>query len=208
MAVAVLFSAGKDSALATALLDPFYDVVACHCTFGLDDVDPDPDPAATAAGAAAALDLSFATVELDGSVAREATDLIVADGYPRAGIQRVHEHALETVARLERAGGAPVTAVADGTRRDDRVPAVDRSFAQSLEDRHGVDYLRPLAGYGRSAVDDLVERLLTVETGPSDGLATADYETELRALLAADHGPGTVDDVFPDHVQSRVTGRR
>jgi len=38
--------------------------------------------------------------------------------------------------------------VADGTRRDDRVPTLDRSFAQSLEDRHGVSYVRPLLGYG------------------------------------------------------------
>jgi len=26
--------------------------------------------------------------------------------------------------------------------------------------------------------------------------------------MAAEHGPETVADVFPDHVQSRVTGRR
>ena len=46
MAVAVLFSAGKDSALAARLLDPFSDVVACHCTFG---IATDPPPSRTSA---------------------------------------------------------------------------------------------------------------------------------------------------------------
>ncbi|MFB6152577.1 MAG: alpha hydrolase [Haloarculaceae archaeon] len=197
--VATLFSGGKDSALVAALLDPFYEVTLCHCTFG---VETDPSAVETAADAADALGLPFVTVELDRPVAREAVDRMVADGYPRNGIQRVHEHALERVAAGE------FGAVADGTRRDDRVPSVDRSFARSLEDRQGVDYVRPLAGYGRGAVDDLVDRLLTVETGPSERLATADYEAELRALVAREHGPDAVADVFPDHVQSRVTGRR
>jgi len=220
-AVAALFSAGKDSALAAALLDPVYDVVCCHCTFDADaeslalDGDPfsatartDPTPAVVAARAAEALDVPLATVELDAAVAEEAVERMVDDGYPRAGIQRVHEHALETVAGRERVAGRRVAAIADGTRRDDRVPTVDRPVAQSLEDRHGVDYVRPLAGYGRGAVDDLVDRLFAVETGPSEELATADYETELRALMAVEHGPETVRAVFPEHTQSRVVGRR
>ena len=205
MAVAVLFSAGKDSALAARLLDPFSDVVLCHCTFG---IATDPPTTDVAASAADALDLPLATVDLDRSVAAEAVERMVADGYPRAGIQRVHEHALETVAGRETVAGEAVTAIADGTRRDDRVPAVDRSLARSIEDSHGVDYLRPLAGYGRSAVDEFAGRLLAVETGPSETLTTADYETELRALLVAERGPESVREVFPEHTQSRVVGRR
>ena len=214
MAVAALFSAGKDSALAALLLDPFYDVVVCHCTFGVetdsdsDRPDQDTPPADVAARAAEALEFPFATVELDREVAERAVERMVADGYPREGIQQVHEHALEVVAGRDRLAGRDVKAVADGTRRDDRVPAVDRSVAQSLEDRHDVDYVRPLAGYGRNAVDDLVARRLLVETGPSERLPTADYETELRALIARDSGPETVAEIFPDHTQSRVVGRR
>jgi len=204
-AVATLFSAGKDSALAAHLLNPVYDVVVCHCTFG---VETDPPANDVAGRAAEALGYPLATVELDPEVAREAVERMVDDGYPRPGIQRVHEHALETVASRERVAGRRVAAVADGTRRDDRVPTVDRAVAQSLEDRHGVDYVRPLAGYGRGAVDDLVDRLFAVETGQSETLATADYETELRALLAAEHGLATVREVFPEHTQSRVVGRR
>ncbi len=214
MAVAVLFSAGKDSALAALLLAPFYDVVACHCRFGLgvdshgDGADASPPPGEVASSVADALDLPFASVELDRGVAEAAVERMVADGYPREGLQHVHEHALETVAGNERLAGRAVRAVADGTRRDDRVPTVDRSLARSLEDRHGVDYIRPLAGYGRRAVDDLVARRLDVETGPSGRVATADYETELRSLLAAEHGTETVAEVFPTHTQSRVVGRR
>jgi len=125
-----------------------------------------------------------------------------ADGYPRNGIQRVHQHALERVADLD------VDAVADGTRRDDRVPTVSRAQAQSLEDRHGVDYLSPLAGLGRRAVDRLVDETLRVETGPSAKLPKGDYEAELRALIAADHGADAVAAVFPDHEQSYVRGLR
>lgn len=202
-AVATLFSAGKDSALAAALLDPFYDVVLCSCTFGLGGA-----VAETAHGASSGAGFPVTTVELEESVAREAVEQMVADGYPREGVQLVHEHALETVASREAVGGVAHAAVADGTRRDDRAPVVGRPFAQSLEDRNGVDYLRPLAGYGRGAVDDLAGRLFEVETGPTETLATGDYETELRALMTVEHGEEVVSDVFPDHVQSRVVGRR
>jgi predicted subunit of tRNA(5-methylaminomethyl-2-thiouridylate) methyltransferase len=209
---ATLFSAGKDSTLAALLLDPFYDVVACHCTFGLSiesSMGPSGGPSVveTAREAGERVGFPVATVELDERVAREAVERMVADGYPREGIQLVHEHALETVAGLERVGGKSFAVVADGTRRDDRAPVIDRPFAQSLEDRHGVDYVRPLAGYGRGAIDDLAARSLDVERGPSEELATGDYETELRALMADEYGSGVVDEVFPEHTQSRVVGR-
>jgi predicted subunit of tRNA(5-methylaminomethyl-2-thiouridylate) methyltransferase len=207
--VVVLFSAGKDSALAACLLDHFYDVVLCHCQF---DVDIEAPVAETANSAAGVLDLPLVTVEFDESIARETVERMVDDGYPRAGVQFVHEHALGTVAARKTltvdGEGRRFGALADGPRRDDRVPSLDRGFAQSLEDRHDVSYVRPLLGYGRDAVDELVERLLTVETGPSERVTTADYETELRALIAAEYDPETVADVFPDHVQSRVTGSR
>ena len=129
-AVAALYSGGRDSTLAALLLAPFYDVTLCSCTFGIEPLAEYARPGADALG------LPLETVALEESVAREATERMIADGYPRRGIQRVHEHALETVAAATDAG-----AVADGTRRDDRVPVVDRSTARSLEDRRGIDYL-------------------------------------------------------------------
>jgi len=190
--VGLLYSGGRDSSLAARLLAPLCEVTLCCGTFGVTD---DYRHARTAGRA-----LGFETerLGLDEAVAREAVDRMVADGYPREGIQRVHEHALERAAES-------FGAVADGTRRDDRVPTVDRSLAQRVEDRHGVAHLAPLAGVGHAAVDALAGGL-AVETGPSEALSTGDYEAELRALMAAEYGEATVAEVFPEHTQSRVTG--
>lgn len=195
MELALLYSGGKDSSLAALILDAFYDVELVTAHFGLtEDFEH-------GRAAAEALGFPFDTVELDREVAEEAVELMLADGYPRNGIQRVHEHALEAVADRD------VVAIADGTRRDDRVPTVSRATAQSLEDRHDIDYLAPLSGFGRNAVDSLVERELVVETGPSEEISRADYEGELRELIRTEHGEEAVHSVFPDHDQTIVRGR-
>jgi len=194
MALALLYSGGKDSSLAALFLSRFYEVRCVTAHFGVtDDWEH-------AERAAAALGFPFDTVDLDRAVADEAVERMRADGYPRNGIQQVHEHALDRIARLD------VDAVADGTRRDDRVPSVSRAQAQSLEDRHGVDYIAPLSGFGRHAVDRLVDVTLDVETGPSEQIRKADYEGELRVLLAEAGGPEAVAAVFPDHEQTYVHG--
>ncbi|AUV83287.1 alpha hydrolase [Salinigranum rubrum] len=194
MELALLYSGGKDSTLAALLLDSFYDVTLVTGWFGVTD------DWRHAREAAETLGYGFERVELDRSVAQEAVDRMQSDGFPRHGIQQVHTHALERVAELN------VTAIADGTRRDDRVPTVSRAQAQSLEDRHDVDYLSPLSGFGRRAIDRLVERRLEVESGPSAEVKKADYESELRELLTERHGRSAVEAVFPDHTQTRVRG--
>jgi predicted subunit of tRNA(5-methylaminomethyl-2-thiouridylate) methyltransferase len=194
--LALCFSGGKDSTLAALLLDAFYDVRLVTAHFGVTDAWRHAREAADALG------YPFETVVLDRAVASTAVERIRADGYPRNGIQHVHERALEAVADLD------VGAVADGTRRDDRVPTVSRAQAQSLEDRHGVDYIAPLSGFGRGAVDRLVDATLDVEVGPSETVPKADYETELRTLLMEAAGEAAVDDVFPAHTQTRVRGFR
>jgi predicted subunit of tRNA(5-methylaminomethyl-2-thiouridylate) methyltransferase len=196
MELALLYSGGKDSTLAALLLDSFYDVRLVTTHFDVTD------DWRHARDAAAALDYPFESVVLDRSVAEAAVERIHEDGYPRNGIQRVHEHALEVVA----ADG--VDAVADGTRRDDRVPTMSRAGAQSLEDRHGVDYVAPLWGFGRGAVDRLVDATLDVRSGPSAEIEKADYEGELRALMAEQYGIDAVEAAFPDHVQTAVRGLR
>jgi predicted subunit of tRNA(5-methylaminomethyl-2-thiouridylate) methyltransferase len=196
MRCGLLYSGGKDSTLAALVLDPFYEVTLVTATFGIADVVSPGRRAAEAVG------FDFETIELDRTIAEAAVERMVTDGYPRTGIQRVHEHAVETIA------GSEFQAIADGTRRDDRVPTIDRSVAQSVEDRLDVDYLAPLSGFGRDAIDALVEAHLRVETGPSEAIPKADYETELRALMAEEHGAETVADVFPEHTQSRVVGRK
>ncbi len=193
MEVGLLYSGGTDSTLAARLLDGLSAVTLCCGTFGVTD------DYRRAREAGRRLGFETTVLELDPAIAHDAVERMVADGYPRRGIQRVHEHALERAATTW-------PAVADGTRRDDRTPTVDRPLAQSLEDRFGVVHLAPLAGIGRGAVDRLADAHLTVETGPSEALRTGDYEAELRALMRREHGQETVDAVFPEHVQSRVTG--
>jgi predicted subunit of tRNA(5-methylaminomethyl-2-thiouridylate) methyltransferase len=155
----MLYSGGKDSTLAALALARFYDVTLVTAHFGVTDAAENARETADAVG------FDFEAMELDRDVAREAVDRMLADGFPRNGIQQVHEHALETLAERD------YDAVADGTRRDDRVPTVSRAWAQSLEDRHGVDYLAPLSGFGRGAVDRLGVANLAVETAPSQPLA-------------------------------------
>jgi len=166
-------------------------------TFGVADPSP-------AREAASAVGFEHETVELDPDVAHAAVEQMYDDGFPRNGIQQVHEHAVKVVAAGEWADS--LAAVADGTRRDDRVPTVDRPLAQSVEDRFGVDYLAPLAGVGRGAIDAMAADRLDVETGPSAQIPKADYEVELRELLVEQYGEGAVADVFPEHTQSRVLG--
>jgi predicted subunit of tRNA(5-methylaminomethyl-2-thiouridylate) methyltransferase len=194
MECGLLFSAGKDSSISALLLEEFYDVTLVTAHFGItDDWEH-------AADAAEALDFPFESLELPGETVDEAVEQMREDGYPRAGIQRVHEAALEAIA-------AEYDVVADGTRRDDRVPTISRAIAQSLEDRRDVDYVAPLSGFGRDAIDRLVEAHLTVESGPTEEIPKGDYETELRARIESRWGADTVAEIFPDHDQTRVTGR-
>jgi predicted subunit of tRNA(5-methylaminomethyl-2-thiouridylate) methyltransferase len=196
MEVGLLYSGGKDSTLAALAVERFGDVTLLCSSFGItDDFEH-------AVQAGQSVGFPTRRVDLDPDVARAAAEQIVADGFPRNGVQTVHEHALERAAALD------YDAIADGTRRDDRVPAVPRPLAQSIEDRYGVSHLAPLAGFGRSAIDSMVEETLVVETAPSEEIPKGDYETELRALIAQQHGQETVEECFPEHTQSRVTGRR
>ena len=196
MECGLLYSGGKDSTLAALLLADFYDLTLLTARFG---VTSDWEHARASAGGTA---IDFQPLDLDRSVAEEAVERMVEDGYPRNGIQQVHLHALETAASMGFA------AVADGTRRDDRVPSVSRAQAQSLEDRHDVDYIAPLSGFGRGAVDRLVEATLDVTVGPSEEIPRADYEAELRAILTEEYGEGAIEEVFPAHDQTNVRNVR
>jgi tRNA methyltransferase len=196
MELGLLYSGGKDSTLAALLLEEFYDVTLVTASFGISDDWKHARETAEATG------FAFERLELDPTVAREAVARIHEDGFPRNGIQHVHLQALEALAADR------FDAVADGTRRDDRVPTVSRAQAQSLEDRYDVDYISPLSGFGRTAVDRLVETRLEVTVGPSETIDRADYEAELRALIAEEEGTDAIGKLFPDHEQTYVTDVR
>lgn len=194
MTCGLLYSGGKDSSLAALVLEGFYDVTLVTAHFGVTD------EWRHAIEAAETLGFDAASIELEADVIEAATDQMYDDGYPRRGIQLVHEAALEAIA-------TEYDVVADGTRRDDRVPTVSRALAQSLEDRHDVDYVAPLSGFGRDVVDELVDDHLVVESGPSEEISKGDYETELRAHIEARWGVGAVEEIFPAHEQTRVVDR-
>lgn len=196
MRVGLLYSGGTDSSLAALLLDRFYDVTLVTVHFGITE------DWRRAEEAADAVDLPFRSVELDRSVAESALERILADGRARSGIDELHVAALEALARDD------YEAVADGTRRDDRVPSVSRAKAQQLEREYDVDYLAPLSGFGRRAVDRLVDRHLDVEVGPSEEIDRPDYETVLRALCAERADLDDVEAMFPSRNQTAVIGLR
>jgi predicted subunit of tRNA(5-methylaminomethyl-2-thiouridylate) methyltransferase len=196
MEVGLLYSGGKDSTLAALLLERVSKVTLLCGTFGITDDYEHAREAASAVG------FPSARLDLAEPVAADAVGRILADGYPQNGIQQVHEHA------LERAAAGSFDAIGDGTRRDDGAPVVARPLAQSVEDRFGVSYLAPLAGFGREAIDELAAAHLVVESGPSTTVPKGDYEAELRERIRETEGQARVDDVFPAHRQSRVVGVR
>jgi predicted subunit of tRNA(5-methylaminomethyl-2-thiouridylate) methyltransferase len=198
---AVLFSGGKDSALAALLLEPHYAVTLVTCGFGMTSLGEN------AAESAAALALPHERRQLSDCVLEAAVRRLVDDGYPNNAVQLVHEAAIERLAADAYQSDSDFDVIADGTRRGDRTPTVSSSFAQSVEDRFDISYVAPLAGFGRQSVDTLVAAHLDIETGASETLAKGDYETALRVALRDQAGDSAVTDIFPDHEQSRVIGR-
>ncbi|QLC49651.1 alpha hydrolase [Methanolobus zinderi] len=197
MQVSVLFSGGKDSSLAAILLEPFFDVELVTCSFSLLPVGD------IARETAENLGFAHRVVRLDMPVLEKAYAMVIKDGFPKNAINYIHSAAVERLAK-----DADVNFIADGIRRDDRVPVLDISRIRSIEDRNGVHYMSPLKGYGRAAVNELVDRYLVIEEDQSDNVIKADYETELREMIRQKDGPEKINDVFPAHVQSHVIERK
>ena len=194
MKAGVLFSGGKDSALAAILLARDYDVELNTCVF-----DPDQEVLAVQA-AAAAIDLPFRRRVLGRDLLDEAVDLLLSCGYPNDSISMVHRAAVRTLA-------GEYAVVGDGARRDDRVPRIERSEVQHLEATTGCSYVRPLLGYGKPEVKRLAEKLLVVQYGETDDIGSGDYEQEIRRAIRA-RGINPALFFPPRHLQSLVVGRR
>jgi len=194
MEAGVLFSGGKDSALAAILLARDYGVELNTCVF-----DPDRKVPAVQA-AAAALNLPLRIRVLGSDLLEEAVDLLLSCGYPNDAISMVHRAAVETLA-------AEYAVVGDGTRRDDRVPRLERSEVQHLETTTGCSYVRPLLGYGKPEVERLAGRLLVVQYGETGSIGNGDYEQEIRGAICA-RGIDPASFFPPHHLQSLVVGRK
>lgn len=199
MKACVLFSSGKDSSLAAILLEPFYDVELVTINFGVAPTYEYAEESALALG------FPHRVKTLDAELVQEAAAMLAEDGRPARAINHLHRAALEAVCSETLTG-----IVADGTRRDDRVPVLTPAEVSSLEDRHNVTYIRPLMGYGRSGINALVDTHLQVVQGESDGVDKADYEAELRHFIRKQYNEGDsiVERLFPAHIQSHVIGRK
>lgn len=197
MKVAVLFSGGKDSGLSALLLEPFFeDLELVTFSFGKDLAWK------TAAEAARIIGHPHRTVTFDDSVLERAIELLRSRGFPNDALDYVHSVAVEMLAD-------EFEFVADGTRRDDRSPAMSKSAIKSLEDRRHVNYLRPLAGLGGRAIKQMASRYLEFEEEPSYQYPASDFEVGIRHILEERHGQAEVERIFPaNHKHTRVIRRK
>jgi predicted subunit of tRNA(5-methylaminomethyl-2-thiouridylate) methyltransferase len=194
MKAGVLYSGGKDSSLAAIMLGTYYEVELNMFVFDPSRRVPSVESAAHAIGFPLKI-RTFGRELLD-----EMAETVIRCGHPADAINAIHRTALEDLC-------AEYRVVGDGTRFDDRVPMLDRSEVQSLCDRTGCSYVRPLLGFARAEINRLTERLLTVEYGETGTIRNGDYEAELRAAIRAKgHDPTAL---FPaHHDQSLVVGKR
>ncbi|ACL15910.1 alpha hydrolase [Methanosphaerula palustris] len=192
MKAAVLFSGGKDSALAALMLARDYQVELN--TFVFDQHHS--LPAVEAAADALSLPLIRRTF---GTALRDRLVVMIRQcGYPNDAINLVHRYAITALAE-------EYAVVGDGTRLNDRVPMLTFGEVQRIEAKYGCSYVRPLLGFGRTEVNRLVDRLLIVQYGESSTLQNGDYEHELRdALVIQGVDPSAF---FPQrHEQSLICG--
>jgi hypothetical protein len=189
--VALLYSGGKDSSLAAHMLSKYYKVKLLTATFGILDSWKYAKESANIIG------FEHEVKKFVRSVIEEASEMIIKDGFPKNGINFIHRHVLSAAAKEHKL-------VADGTRRDDRVPLLRRREIRSLEDMYGIEYIAPLRGLGYKTINRLATKIFKIEEGESGKIQHADYEAEIRAVLK--EKGCEVKNFFPSHKQSRVIG--
>lgn len=195
MKAGVLYSGGKDSSLMAVILRNLgFQVELLTVNFGL---FPSWKPAAESA-----LSLGFPhrILEAPEELLEEAVEMILNDGYPNNGLNHLHHQALHLAA-------LSYPTMADGTRRDDKIPKLSINQIRSFEDSKNVEYLN-LAGFGHKTIDKLSKKIFKIKKELTAMNNNSDYEIEVRYLLDQLRGDGTASQIFPEHMQSRVTGWR
>lgn len=191
MKACVLYSGGKDSSLMGVILKRLgFDVELTTANFGVyDSYIP-------ASKSAESLGFTHKVLKLDFKLLDKTCDMIMKDGFPNDGIKFLHESVIEEVA-----GSYDI--IADGTRRDDRTPKLNRNQIRSLEDRKNVQYMN-LDSFGHKSVKMITSNLFEVTHEKSNKDNSSDYEVEIRTLI--DEKGGNSLDIFPEHYQTRVIG--
>ena len=193
----VLFSGGKDSSLSALLLEPHFDIQLVTCNFGILPTRP------VAQEIAKELGFSHQIITPDIGILNNAAEMVKKDGFVNNAINNIHRQVLFMLAQNE-----DVSMIADGLRRDDRVPRLDLSEIQSFEDKNKVLYCSPLMGFGRAAINKMIESNLVITEEESAALLKCDYEAELREHLIRGIGADETAAYFPkSHMQSRVISR-
>lgn len=193
MKTAVLYSGGKDSSLMAVILDKLgYDVELITINFGVFD------STIPATNSANNLGFKHKVVKLDKKILTDAVEMIIEDQFPNNGINHIHHEVIEYLAD-------EYDLIADGTRREDRIPKLKQNEIQSLEDRKGVQYVN-LTGIGYKTINDTSDRLFKLQKAESDIHNSSDYEMEIRVLL--EQKGQDINEIFPQHIQSRVIGWR
>ena len=194
MKAGVLYSGGKDSTLAAVLLARDYEVELITFVFDPNHAVPSIEAAEKATGFPWKKQV-FAPGFLD-----EVVNMIVEDGHPANAINEIHRRSLCALAQ-------EYEVVADGTRRDDRVPMRTQSEVQSLEMKYGVSYVRPLLGIGKREIIRLCERSFEIAYGETGTIPNGDFESEIRAEMVRrgiDYVP-----LFPkNHEQSLIIRKK
>ncbi len=191
MKTAVLYSGGKDSSLMAVILDKLgYDVELVTINFGVYDSSK---PAVKSANS---LGFKHKVMKLDTKILTDAVEMIIQDQFPNNGINHIHHKVIEHLAD-------EYDLIADGTRREDRIPKLKQNEIQSLEDRKGVQYVN-LTGIGYKTINDTSDRLFELQKAQSDIHNSSDYEMEIRVLL--EQKGQDINEIFPQHIQSRVIG--
>jgi len=193
MKAGVLFSGGKDSALAALLLSRDYEVELNTFVFSSGDETGGVENAARAAGC------PWKRRIFREGLMEEVIATIIACGYPNDALQQVHREAIEVLSH-------EYQVVADGTRMDDRIPKLSRDEVKRFQNVTGCSYLRPLLGYGKKEVERLAKRHFLMENGQTGQIQNGDYERWIRGGIAA-RGLDPLAFFPPDHEQSLVLSR-
>lgn len=188
----VLFSGGKDSSLAALILSKIFVVELITISFGLLENWKE------AQEVAKKLQFPFRVTKLDKKILKEAAEMVIKDGYPKNGIKHIHKRVLEEITKEARI-------IADGVRRNDRVPVLSLSEIMSLEDKFNVHYIQPLMGYSRKTINLLLKRYFHIKEYKGESFEGAEYEFELREFIKRKYGPSEIREIFPeDHTHSIV----
>ncbi|MDR1820425.1 MAG: hypothetical protein LBR15_09315 [Methanobrevibacter sp.] len=190
MNAAVLYSGGKDSSLIAIILKRMgFNPVLINANFGVFK------SYVPALNSAKSLCLDFDILELDKEILEKGVDMIIKDKFPNNGIDYIHKEVIENLSNLK------YDIIADGTRRDDKVPKLTKNEIRSLEDRKNIQYLN-LDGFGYKTIDFIANNLFKFKKEKSNRENSSDYEVEIRYLI--DEKGFKSSEIFPEHYQTRV----